>query len=32
MLAVELPWMLAMLAQKAQGLIQSKGQLLLEKK
>lgn len=32
MLAVELPWVLAMLAQKAQGLIQSKGQLLLEKK
>ena len=31
-LAVNLPWMLAMLAQKAQGLIQSKGQLLLEKK
>ena len=31
-LAVELPWMLAMLAQKAQNLIQSKGQLLLEKK
>ena len=32
MLAVQLPWMLAMLAQKAQSLIQSKGQLLLEKK
>ena len=31
-LAVELPWVLAMLARKAQGLIQSKGQLLLEKK
>ncbi len=32
MLAVELPWMLAMLARKAQGLIENKGQLLLEKK
>ena len=32
MLALQLPWMLAMLAQKAQGLIQSRGQLLLEKK
>lgn len=31
-LALELPWMLAMLAEKAQGLIRSKGQLLLEKK
>jgi hypothetical protein len=31
-LAVELPWMLAMLAEKAQNLIRSKGQLLLEKK
>ena len=32
MLALQLPWMLAMIAQKAQAMIQSKGQLLLEKK
>ena len=31
-LALQLPWVLAMLAEKAQGLIRSKGQLLLEKK
>lgn len=31
-LALTLPWVLAVLAQKAQALIQSKGQLLLEKK
>ena len=31
-LALQLPWILAVLAQKAQGMIQSKGQLLLEKK
>ena len=31
-LALELPWVLAMIAQKAQAMIQSKGQLLLEKK
>ncbi len=32
MLALQLPWVLAMIAQKAQAMIQSKGQLLLEKK
>lgn len=31
-LALQLPWALAMIAQKAQSLIQNKGQLLLEKK
>lgn len=31
-LALQLPWVLAMLAQKAQSLIQSKGQLMLEKR
>ena len=31
-LALQLPWVLAMIAQKAQAMIQSKGQLLLEKK
>ena len=30
--AVQLPWMLAMLAEKARGLIQKEGTLLLEKK
>jgi len=32
MLALQLPWVLAMIAQKAQTMIQNKGQLLLEKK
>jgi hypothetical protein len=31
-LEVQLPWLLAQIAQKAQGLIRKRGQLLLEKK
>ncbi len=31
-LAVQLPWVLAMIAKKAQSMIESKGHLLLEKK
>ena len=32
MLALQLPWMLAMVAEKAKGLIQKQGTLMLEKK